>query len=197
MPISDTETWRYVFKHNSGPLAWLIMSSQLKRSAQVLWKQFDYSYSLGGEAFAESDDQGIDIVAFYLDAIALETIVKTCRLIEGLTTPDADGAIEWHLGDGHDLVNLSAGLRCLPRTQCDSKFLHRMSEIIRWGGKYPNPKKFDRLLVEYPNGAKLPPRPHDDDRERCCQVYDTLHEFAHQELVGNYIKRKTEREKET
>src|SRR6266481_5173250 len=108
--MTDTETWQYVFKHNSGPLAWLIMSSQLKRSAEIVWKQFEYSSSIGGESFAESDDQGIDIVASFLDGIALETIVKTCRLIERLTIPDPDGAIEWLCGDGHDLVSLSAGL---------------------------------------------------------------------------------------
>jgi hypothetical protein len=193
--MNDTETWKYMFKHNSRPLAWLIMSSQLKRSAQILWKHFDYSDSLA-EAFAESDDQGIDIVAFYLDALALETIVKTCRLIEGLTTPDADGAIKWPCGDGHDLENLSADLRCLPKTQCHSKFLRRMSEIIRWGGKYPNPKKFVKLLVEYPNGAKLPPMPHADDRQRSGQIYGSLYEFAHQELVGKHVKRKPGREKE-
>jgi len=186
--MTDTETWKHVFKHNSGPLAWLIMSSQLKRSAQVLWKQFDYSYSLGGEAFAESDDQGIDIVAFFLDAIALETILKTCRLIEGLTIPHADGRIEWQCGKGHDLAKLSAGLRCLPKTHCDPQFLGRMSEIIMWGGRYPNPNKFDKLLVEYPNDAKLPPLPDDDDRQRCGQIYDTLYEFAHQELVGKKRK---------
>jgi hypothetical protein len=38
--------------------------------------------------------------------------------------------------------------------------------------------------------------PHDDDRQRCGQVYDALYEFAHQELVGKYIKLKPGKEKE-
>jgi hypothetical protein len=187
MKLTQREEWQEVFVDGSKTTAWLISVAQLKRSADVLWAQFEASKRLGDEAFAESSDIGINVVAWYLDALAFENLLKTCRLVEKISVPNPNGTIDWNCGDGHDQKTLAKGLKCYSFSKPEQRLLHRLSQVVRWAGRYPNPKKFEDFLVTYPQGAKLPPTiTAESDRGMFEQMFKTLMNFAEEEVVGKH-----------
>ncbi len=127
------------------PEAWRRTAIGLKRSADIIWKQWFGIFSrLGGGKTAKATPQEVGDVYFLLPSFLLLSGLAIENALKGLLISKepsiVDSKIKWEVSlGGHDLGGLFKSNGFLP-TDDEQEFLDALTQAVLWAGRYPVPK---------------------------------------------------------
>ncbi len=147
------------------PAKWALQAHSLKKGADILFKKVDDDLRILMSETSTNKPQnfeaGLISVASLLFGLAMENILKAVILNE---LPDDEKKIiikKWP-GDGHNQI-LLANKAKINLTEIEKDILRRLSEFVRWAGRYPIPKSADKMTIPqlgvFPNFFPVPLSP--------------------------------------
>jgi hypothetical protein len=135
-------------RHSSSPLMWELHAVTLRYAMEVVFRQTLADVAVGlRHRTRKSLRPSLHGPALMLAGMMLEATAKAVLTARGAALkPDGTPRFK-----DHDLVALatSVGLRL---SRVERFFLRRMSEFVRWAGRYPAPTKANRMAIRGPRG---------------------------------------------
>jgi len=129
------------------PELWALNARRLKQAADILFEAYeqDLKDMTAGESPLQLHNLELSGPATLLYGLALENILKAILLT---TSPDAitDGKLRKWPKDGHDQILLAHEAK-IKLTINEENILRRLSEFVRWAGRYPIPKSADKMRI--------------------------------------------------
>jgi hypothetical protein len=127
------------------PEAWRQTAIGLKRSADIIWKQWFGIFSRleGGKTAKATPQEVCDIYLLLpsfllLSGLAIENALK--GLLVSKDPSVVESKIQWKVGSGgHDLGELFKRNGFFP-TSDEHEFLDALTQAVLWAGRYPVPK---------------------------------------------------------
>lgn len=127
------------------PEAWRRTAIGLKRSADIIWKQWFGIFSrLEGGQTAKATRQEVGDIYLLLPSFLLLSGLAIENALKGLPVSKepsiVESKIQWKVGSGgHDLGELFKSNGFLP-TSDEQEFLDALTQAVLWAGRYPVPK---------------------------------------------------------
>ena len=127
------------------PEAWRLTAIGLKRSADIIWKQWFGIFSrLEGGQIAKATPQEVGDVYLLLPSFLLLSGLAIENVLKGLLISKEPSVVEtkirWKVGlGGHDLGELFKSNGFIP-TSDEQEFLDALTQAVLWSGRYPVPK---------------------------------------------------------
>ena len=123
--------------------SWRVSALMLKRSSDLLYQAYLADLErLQRERQPDIENLGVVGPATTLLGLAFENCLKAL-IVRSIP---ADERPRWP-GDGHDLLRLldATSLSC---TLAESFLLRRLSEFVRWAGRYPVPRQPEMITLQ-------------------------------------------------
>ncbi len=127
------------FDFAKSPVVWYLWSERLFRAGEIIFNLCkDDLNKLFKEGFDSSHKNlnlvGVDMLLF---GYAIENCLKAVVIKENPEVVESN-KIKWGQ-DGHDLLKFAEKIR-LSKLEEYKEILHRLTQYIRWAGRYPIPK---------------------------------------------------------
>ncbi len=141
------------------PGVWALSARRLRRAAEIIFDHYgkDLRDMEAGVSPVELENLEISGCGTLLYGLAVENILKGILLSTSQDAIDHGKLRKWP-GGGHDLVLLAAEAK-ITLSVTEEDILKRLSACVRWAGRYPIPKKSEKMGLSqcaYPSGDSLP-----------------------------------------
>lgn len=135
--------------------SWAIEALRLKRAAEILFA----AYSAAGDrmlrdsssAVEESSDLQMIVPASLLYGLALENLLKARIIEQKRPRPGELGGL-FGGGSGHSLVHLASDSG-LTLSDEERDLANRLTYFVEWAGRYPVPKKVEKMVTRQSGAA--------------------------------------------